>query len=89
MKRPGKRQEPPCLLRVGAMERPRDVHPDHVPVQIVDPNGGWPMEADFPARVVNAYEALAKVRGIPLERAMAKVIVAAARRDAGEGTGGE
>lgn len=69
-------------MRVGAMECPRDVPPNHAPVQILDPAGGAPIETDFSADIVDRAEELARLHGISLERYMERVILAAVRRDA-------
>ena len=79
MKEPDVPRQPACIVRVGAMERPRDVQPGLVPVQIVDPAGDSPIEADFPLTIVEAAEVQAAKRGITCEEYMAGVILAAVR----------
>ena len=81
MRRSRKQRCPPCLVRVGAMARPRDVQPGLVPIQVADPAGGPPIEADFPAATVEAAAAMAKAQGVSLEQYLERVILAGIRRD--------
>ena len=80
MKQPRKPRAPDCLVRVGAMARPRDVQPGLVPVQYVDPRGGPSFEFDMPAELIARGEVVAERRGVTLEEALLTVMLTALRQ---------